>query len=294
MTDGTAPARAPLADWLALIRFSHTVFALPFALLALFVATDGRPPLRVLVLCVLAMVAARTAAMAYNRWLDRAIDARNPRTRNREIPRGAIAPRQALALALIAGAGFVVVAAWLAPICGWLALPTLALLFGYSHAKRFTASCHLWLGAALGLAPAAAWLAAHGAIEPTLVAALVLGLGVMLWVAGFDILYACQDADFDRREGLHSWPARLGIPNALRLARALHAAAALGFLAFGFVAALGWIWFVGVLLASGLLALQHRIVKADDLSRVNLAFFTLNGVVGLWMLAVGLLDLWLL
>ncbi len=293
MTADNASRGTGFADWFALIRFSHTVFALPFALIALFVATGGRPSLLVLVLCVLAMVAARTAAMAYNRFADRELDARNPRTRGREIPRGAIAARHALLLALGAGAVFVAIAAVIAPICGLFALPVLALLFGYSHAKRFTSLCHLWLGAALGLAPAAAWLAARGALDASITAPLVLGLGVALWVAGFDVLYACQDTDFDRKAGLFSLPARWGPQRALSVARGLHAGAALLFAAFGFVTALGWIWYAGVAVAAILLALQHRLVRADDLSRVDLAFFTLNGAIGVWMLAVCLAELWL-
>ena len=294
MSGETVHARSvTLRDWLALIRFSHTIFALPFALIALLCATAGRPPLRVLGLCVLAMVAARTAAMAYNRFADRELDGRNPRTRGREIPRGVISPPAALALALGAGAVFVLAAALLAPLCGWLALPVLAVLFGYSHAKRFTALCHLWLGVALGLAPPAAWLAGRGELDTSIVASLILGLGVSLWVAGFDVLYACQDVDFDRGEGLFSLPVRLGPARALGVARIAHAFAVLCFAGFGFLAGLGIVWHLGLALAALLLFLEHRVVRADDLSRINLAFFTLNGAVGIAMLAAVIFDLWL-
>lgn len=286
-----APA---LRDWLALIRFSHTIFALPFALIALLVATAGRPPLRLLGLCVLAMVAARTAAMAYNRFVDREIDGRNPRTRGREIPRGAIRPGAVLALALGAAAVFVGTAWLIAPLCGWLAIPVLAVLFGYSHAKRFTALSHLWLGAALGLAPPAAWLAARGTVDGSVFAPLVLGFAVAVWVAGFDILYACQDVDFDRGAGLFSLPVRLGPGRALVLARLFHGLAVGAFILFGAIAAMGWVWFAGVGGSAVLLALQHRLVRPDDLSRIDLAFFTLNGAVGLAMLGCAALDLWVL
>ena len=286
-------ARPEVRDWLSLIRFSHTIFALPFALIAVLFATSGRPPVRVLTLCVLAMVAARTAAMAYNRYVDRAIDARNPRTRGRELPRGAIRPGAALALALGAAAAFVVCAFLLAPTCGWLSLPVLVILLGYSHAKRFTSLCHLWLGVALGLAAPAAWVAARGAIDATIAAPLVLGLGVTFWVAGFDVLYACQDLEFDRAEGLFSLPARLGPVRALSIARGLHAIAAILFALFGLAVGAGFCWYLGVAAAGLLLVHEHRLVRADDLSRIDLAFFTLNGAVGLAMLAVAVADLWL-
>ena len=176
----------------SLVRLSHSVFALPFALLSLLVATDGRPSPLLLLLVVAAVVAARTAAMAFNRWADRELDAANPRTAGREIPRGVVRPQQALWLALGAGAVFLLACRLLSPLCFWLGLPTLAWLYGYSYAKRFSSLCHVWLGLALGLSPVAAWLAADGAFGPRLWTPVALGAAVALWVAGFDVLYACQ------------------------------------------------------------------------------------------------------
>lgn len=275
-----------------LVKLSHSVFALPFALLALLVAAGGRPSPRLIGLVVAAVVAARTAAMAFNRFADRELDAANPRTRMREIPRGAVSPAAALTLALGAGAVFLGAAWLLSPVCFWLGLPTLAWLYGYSYAKRFSSLCHLWLGAALGIAPVAAWLAHDGAFGPRLWAPLVLGLAVAVWVAGFDVLYACQDDAFDRARGLFSIPARLGRPGALWVSRALHALAVVGFAAFGALAPLGGAYQAGVALAAVLLALQHRLVRADDLSRIDAAFFTANGTLAIVMFAAGCVDLY--
>jgi 4-hydroxybenzoate polyprenyltransferase len=290
---GIAPTRATARDWLSLIKFSHSVFALPFALMALLVATAGAPSLRLLALVVAAMVCARSAAMAYNRYVDRDIDASNPRTRSREIPRGVLAPRTVLGFACVCGLGFVAVAHALGPACFWLSVPTLALLFGYSHAKRFTALAHVWLGAALGLAPVAAWLAATGTLGADLLTPAVLGLGVTAWVAGFDVVYACQDEAFDRGRGLHSLPARLGARRALSVARVLHAAAIAGFVGFGLLAGLGAVYLIGIGLAALLLLLEHRLVRPGDLSRIDLAFFTMNGFVGLAVLGCTALDIYL-
>jgi 4-hydroxybenzoate polyprenyltransferase len=289
---GGAAPRAGVGDWLRLVRFSHTVFALPFALVTLLVATGGRPAAGLLAKVVLAAVAARTAAMAYNRWADRDVDARNPRTAGRELPRGVIRPGQALALAAGAGAAFVAVAFWLQPLCGWLAVPVLALLLGYSHAKRFTAASHGWLGVALGLAPPAAHLAATGRADASLVAPLVLGLGVAAWVAGFDLVYACQDAAFDRAHGLHSLPARAGVPRALRAAAGAHALAAVAFAGYGLLAGLGAPYWAGVAVTVALLVREHRLVRPDDLRRVNEAFFTMNAAVSLSLLCATALDLY--
>lgn len=282
-----------LKDWFALIRFSHSIFALPFALISLLVATGGRPGVRTLLLVVLAMVCARSAAMAYNRFADRDLDAANPRTREREIPRGAIRARAALGFALVCSAAFVATARLLNTACFWLSLPTLAVLLGYSHAKRFTSLSHVWLGIALGLASPAAWIAARGAFDASFVASVVLGLGVTAWVAGFDVVYACQDEAFDRSRGLHSLPARLGAARALVVARLLHAVAIVGFAGFGAWTGLGVAYFLGVAATALLLAFEHRLVRPGELGRVDMAFFTMNGVVGLAMLAFTAIDLYL-
>lgn len=278
----------------SLVRLSHSVFALPFALLSLLAATDGRPSLRLLSLVTVAVVAARTAAMAYNRFADRDVDAVNPRTAGREIPRGVVSPAAALGLTGAASLVFVVVCWALAPLCGWLSLPTLGWLLGYSHVKRFSSLCHLWLGVALGLSPLAAWLAADGAFGPRTIAPAVLGAAVAVWVAGFDVLYACQDEEFDRAHGLFSLPVRLGAARAMWLARLLHASALLGFVLFGLLVPLGWLYQVGVGLAALLLAWQHRLLRPGDLRRIDMAFFTANGTIAVVMFAIGCLDLYLL
>lgn len=295
--------RAGFGDWVSLVKFSHTIFALPFALASLLVATGGQPSLGLLALVIVAMVCARTAAMAYNRLVDRRIDALNPRTRGREIPAGILSPFAVAMLVMAASAGFLVTAGVLGRACLWMAVPTLVVLLGYSHAKRFTVAVHLWLGVALGLAPPAAWLAARGEFTADLVVPSVLGAAVAVWVAGFDILYACQDSAFDAEQGLHSVPARFGRLRALWLARGLHALAVVGFAGFGVLAhgllvdqetgvGLGWIYQVGVLVAAVLLFQEHRLVRADDLSRIGAAFFTMNGAVGLAMLGFVAVDLY--
>lgn len=278
----------------SLVRLSHSVFALPFALLSLLAATGGRPSWRLLGLVVAAVVAARTAAMAYNRFADRDVDASNPRTAGREIPRGVVSAPAALALALGAGGVFLVVCRLLSSLCGWLALPTLVWLLGYSHVKRFSSLCHLWLGVALGISPVAAWVAADGAFSERTVAPAVLGLAVAVWVAGFDILYSCQDEGFDRANGLFSLPARWGAVPAMWIARALHVMAIVGFAAFGLLVPLGVGYQGGVLLAAALLVWQHRLLRPGDLSRIHTAFFTANGTIAVAMFVIGCVDIYLL
>lgn len=283
---------AAARDYLSLIKFSHSVFALPFALIALLVVTAGAPGWTTLALVIAAMVCARTAAMAYNRFADRDIDARNPRTAGRELPSGKIRPGNALALTLAASAGFVASAFALAPLCGWLALPVLAVLLGYSHAKRFTALSHAWLGLALGLAPPAATLAARGTLVSGTLDAALLGVAVLVWVAGFDVLYACQDIEFDRNNGLHSLPARLGAATAMRVAQLAHLLAAALFVVYGVRAGLGWGYGVAVALAIAFLVYEHRLLAPHDLRRIDMAFFTMNGLVGISLLLGTLVDLY--
>jgi 4-hydroxybenzoate polyprenyltransferase len=293
-----------IRELLELIRFSHTVFALPFALLAALMAwhyraqqTPPRPWRWIeLVGIVLCMVLARSAAMAFNRLADRELDARNPRTATRHLPQGALSVRLVAVFAAVCAAGFVASTLLFLPN-GWplrLAVPVLLFLLGYSYAKRFTVLAHFWLGAALMLAPLCAWIALLG-LE-SLAPAALLGGAVLLWVAGFDIIYACQDAEVDRREGLHSIPARLGIAGGLRLAAVCHAGtlALLAMVPWAYpVAAFGWIYGVGVGLIALLLAYEHLLVRPDDLSRVQVAFFHVNAVVSLGLLGIAALDLWL-
>ncbi|HZN38484.1 MAG TPA: UbiA-like polyprenyltransferase [Planctomycetota bacterium] len=281
-------------NFASLVKLSHSVFALPFALLSLLAATAGRPSPSVLLLVVAAVVSARTAAMAYNRYADRDIDRSNPRTAGREIPRGAVSPRAALALTAASGLVFVGVCWLLSPLCLLLSVPTLAWLLAYSHMKRFSALCHVWLGIALGLSPLAAWLAADGAFGPRLCAPLVLGVGVALWVAGFDVLYACQDEAFDRAHGLHSIPARFGVRRAMWCSRALHGGAVVGFASFGLLVPLGIVYQAGVGLAVLLLVWEHRLLRPDHLARIQAAFFTANGAIAIAMFTAGCIDIYLL
>jgi len=283
-----------VADYFSLVRFSHSVFALPFALCGAWLAAGGPPELRTLGLVVVCAVAARTAAMSFNRLADAELDARNPRTAAREIPAGRVRPRAAWALVGGSAALFVGGAWLLNPLAGWLALPVLAVLLGYSWMKRVHWSAHLVLGLALGLAPLGAWIAVRGQIDASMVPALWLALAVLSWVAGFDLIYACQDADFDRRSGLHSIPARFGVARALALSALLHTGTLIALLLVGWSAGLSWIWWASLALAGVLLLWEHRIVRPDDLSRVNLAFFTLNGWLGLLLFAGLALDRWLL
>ncbi|MBK8098271.1 MAG: UbiA family prenyltransferase [Planctomycetes bacterium] len=292
------PVKPGLRDFASLVKFSHSVFALPFALLSLLVATAGRPPWPLLALVVVAAVAARTAAMAYNRLRDAAIDAANPRTASREIPRRVISRRAAGRLTFAASVVFVGVAVAIGPTCGLAALPVLAWLLAYSHMKHWTAACHLWLGVALGLAPIAAWIAAADhtggvAAGTSLWMPLLLGGAVALWVAGFDVLYACQDEAFDRAHGLHSIPAAIGAPAAMWLARGLHATAFSGFAAFGVAAGLQRGYLMALVAAAGLLIWQHRLLRPGDLRRIHTAFFTANGTLSVVILVGGCVDLYL-
>jgi 4-hydroxybenzoate polyprenyltransferase len=281
-----------LKSYLSLVKFSHSIFALPFALMGAWLAGRGVPPLGVLGWIVVAAVAARTAAMGFNRLVDRGIDAKNPRTARREIPAGVISPGRAALLVGVSAVVFVAASFALNPLCGRLAPVVLVVLLGYSFAKRFTALVHFWLGLALGLAPPAAWLAVRGSLEGDVSAPLLLGLAVLSWVAGFDLIYSCQDAEYDAGRGLHSVPARFGVPRALNLARGLHTLTVvlLGLVAWR--ADLSWIFLVALVLAAALLVWEHSIVSADDLSRVDMAFFTLNGWVGVGLFLGTALDLW--
>lgn len=292
-------------DILEMIRFSHTLFALPFALLAAVMAwTRGarqQPPTlwrwQELLGIVLCMVTARSAAMAFNRIADWRLDAENPRTRLRHLPAGTLSVASVNAFALVMSAGFVSSTLVFLPnrLPIYLSLPVLAFLLGYSYTKRFTALAHFWLGAALMLAPISAWIAIRGAqvlSDPLdLSPAVVLGGAVLLWVAGFDMIYACQDVEFDVAAGLHSVPVRLGVAGTLRLAAACHLGMVLLLLALPLVYPLGWIYLTGIVAVAALLAYEHWLVRPDDLTRVNVAFFQVNAVVSLGLFLVASLDL---
>lgn len=272
--------------YLELVRFSHTLFALPFALMALFLATPGQwPTLRTTAWILVCMVGARSAAMAYNRLVDRDVDARNPRTRGRHLPAGFVRVAEVVALVLVASAVFVGGAFMLNRLAFALSPVVLIVLLGYSHLKRFTALCHFGLGVALGLAPLGVWIAVRGTIDASVAVPATLGLAVLCWVTGFDILYACQDVEFDRGAGLHSIPARLGVPRALLVARLLHATMLVLLIVLGVLAQLSTVYAVGVALTAILLVVEHRLVRANDLSRIDVAFFTVNGCISLLLCA---------
>lgn len=285
-----------LRIFLDMVRFEHTIFALPFAYLGMLLAANyplggaGRlPGLRQFFWITLAMAGARTFAFAINRHADRFYDARNPRTADRPIPTGRLSPGATLAygaLALLVLA----IAAWQLNELTLKLLPgAIVLLVGYSYTKRFTWLSHWVLGATDGLAPAGAWVAVRAAVDPP---AWLLWLAVTFWIAGFDLIYACQDTDFDRREGLHSVPARFGNAVALRLAQVNHVLTVILLAAVGGLMGLGWIYWLGVAAVAGLLVYEHSLVSPTDLSRVNLAFFTINGYIAVTIFAATLVALY--
>jgi 4-hydroxybenzoate polyprenyltransferase len=261
---------------LEMIKWEHSVFALPFALCGAMLAAGGFPTAHQLAWIVVAMVAARSAAMAFNRLADASIDAANPRTSTRALPAGHLTPAFVATFVVVSTAIFVVAAAQLNRLSLWLSPVALAVLLLYSYTKRVTRWSHLVLGLALGIAPSAAWIAVRGSLDPRI---LLLTAAVTFWVGGFDVLYACQDFDFDRQAGLYSIPRFVGIGRALWIARAFHVIMLL--LLVGFVVAfgLGKLAIVGVMVAAALLAYEHSLVSANDLSRLNAAFFTMNGVI---------------
>ena len=277
----------PIGRFLQLIRFSHTIFALPFALGALFVAAGGWPPARTLLLVLVCMVLARTAAMLFNRLADWSIDKRNPRTatRHRLVPKPA-----AWALLVLTAAGFIATAAAINRLSGLLSPVALAIIFFYSLTKRFTDATHFFLGLALAVAPAGAWIAQTGRLE---LPPLVLGFGVICWVAGFDLIYATQDVEFDRREGLRSMVVKLGVRRSLRAAQWLHLAMFAALLAFGFVAGLGAIYHLAMPLIAAALVYEHRSTGELDVAAINRAFFQSNAFVSAVFLVAVCADLWL-
>jgi 4-hydroxybenzoate polyprenyltransferase len=273
--------------FLEMIKFPHTVFALPFAFTGAVLAARGLPTGYQALWIASAMVGARTAAMGLNRLIDAEIDARNPRTRGRAIPagllgKGTVAVFIALSLVL-----FLYSAHRLNDLCLYLSPVAVALLVLYSYCKRFTSMSHLVLGLCLAAAPAGAWIAVRGSLD---MPAILLGLGVLFWVAGFDVLYALQDLDFDRSAGLHSIPARLGVPGSLLVARLFHLVLPLILLALFFMLGLGYVFLAGILLSSVLLIHEHRLLKGGDLKKLDAAFFNINGYISVAILAFTLID----
>jgi 4-hydroxybenzoate polyprenyltransferase len=271
------------------IKFEHTVFALPFAYIAMVLAAGGWPGWWTVAWVTAAMVGARTCAMATNRVVDRRIDAANPRTAGRHLPRGLLRAADLKALAIAGAALMMVAAAMLNPLCLLLAPLALVFLVGYSYTKRFTWTSHWILGFTDGIAAAGGWIAVRERFDAP---ALVLWFALTVWIAGFDLIYACQDVDFDRAHGLHSVPARFGIPAALRLARLDHALTAAALALLGVLTGLGVVYWLGWLIVVALLAYEHSLVSAQDLSRLDMAFFNVNGYISVITFVAAVAGLW--
>ena len=281
----------PIGRYLDLIKFEHTIFALPFALISLLVASNGRPAWSVLLWVLVAMVGARSAAMAFNRLVDARIDAANPRTSDRHIPAGTISAKGTGLFVVLAAALLVLAAYMLNPLCFYLSPVALLVVLGYSYMKRFSPLAHLVLGLGLGIAPVGAWLAVRGEFAAF---PLWLAAGVLFWVAGFDTIYACQDVEHDRRVGLHSLASRMGVEKALMLSRVFHVLS-VAFMAGAFRRAdnLGVVSLLGVVVMAGLLAWEQAIVRGGDMRRIDKAFFEINSWIGMVLLAAVLVDLYL-
>jgi 4-hydroxybenzoate polyprenyltransferase len=275
---------------LEMIKWEHSIFALPFALTAVLLASNGVPGWRTLGWILLAMITARSSAMAFNRWADADLDAANPRTQNRAIPAGLLSREFVLGFTVLMAFGFLVAAAELNRLTLYLAPFVLLVLLGYSYMKRITRWSHLVLGLALGLAPSAAWIAVRGSLDPRI---LVLTAAVMLWVGGFDVLYACQDFEHDRQAGLHSIPQSLGVAIAFLVARLMHLAMLGLLITFAYLFHFGIAGWLGIAAAALLLLYEHAIVSPGDMRRLNAAFFTMNGVIATVFLIFVAADVWL-
>jgi 4-hydroxybenzoate polyprenyltransferase len=275
------------AVFLAMIRFEHTVFALPFAYIAALLTEKRIPSGHDIFWVTMAMVGARTAAMSLNRLIDREIDAKNPRTADRALPQGLISARYVWLSVFLSFVLLLVAARQLSPLALKLFPLAVLILWFYSYTKRFTWASHFYLGFTLGLAPVATWVAITNHFAP---APLLLGFGVLFWVAGFDIIYACMDYDFDRKERLYSIPARFGISRALWVARVCHALAPVFFMLAGAVLNLGLFYLAGVVFAVAVLVYEHRLLQPDDLSRAGVAFFNMNGILAVGMFLFTVLD----
>jgi 4-hydroxybenzoate polyprenyltransferase len=272
-------------EWGRMVKFSHSIFALPFALSGAALAAAGHGvTVRQILWIVVAMVGARNAGMSFNRLADHRYDGLNPRTSGRHLPLARLSRRAVWILAVACAALFVGASFALNLWCGLLSPVALAIVLGYSYSKRFTWASHAWLGLALAMAPVGGWLAVRGSVSGV---AWLLAAAVLAWVAGFDIVYACQDVEFDRATGLHSLPARLGVRGALVVARLLHACSLAAMAAVGIVAGLHPVYWLGLVVVAAVLAWEHRLVRHDDLSRLGVAFFNMNAIVSvLYLVAV--------
>jgi 4-hydroxybenzoate polyprenyltransferase len=272
---------------LEMIKFEHTIFALPFAFTGALLAAKGVPQWRTIIWITVAMVGARSAAMGFNRWADRVFDADNPRTKVRALPKGLVTPAQVVLFTAISSLLLVYAAYRLNTLSFVLSPLALAIVFFYSYTKRFTFLSHAFLGFAISLAPIGAWIAVRGRIEAP---ALVLGAAVLFWLLGFDVLYALQDMDFDRKAGLHSIPQRFGIGRSLWISRISHVITMAALFWLYALLSLGWIYLAGVLIALCLIIYEHTLVKEHDLSKLNMAFFNMNGYISVTIFVFTLLD----
>ncbi len=274
--------------FIKMIKLEHTVFALPFAFVGMFLAAQGIPSWHVILWVIVAMVGARSAAMGMNRYADAEIDARNPRTASREIPAGNISKKSTIFYIIISLLIYFVATFMLNKLTAILSPIPILIFVLYAYAKRFTNFCHVILGIALGLAPVCAWIAVTGSID---LPPFILGFAIMAWVAGFDILYAIQDIEYDINEGLHSIPSALGIQGSLILARVLHVIAIILFAALMGVSDLGYIYLAGVLISAAFLFYEHSLISKDDLSKLNVAFFNMNAYISITIMVFSIVDI---
>ncbi len=289
MDTNTASPIEKLKILLEMIKFQHTIFALPFAYAGALLARRGMPGLAESLWILLAMGGARTVAMGINRIVDRGFDAENPRTKDRALVKGDVGMFEAWLMVIIAAAIYFLAAWNLTPLSFRLSPFFLAVICFYSYTKRFTPFCHLFLGFAIGLAPVAGWIAIANNIG---LVPILLGTGVMFWIAGFDVLYACMDAEFDRKRGLHSIPAWLGKEKAFKVSEIFHVIAFGAFAATGIAAHLDWIYFVGIAATFVLLVMQRKVITPNDLSKMNIAFFRLNATISVVLFFATALSLW--
>ena len=269
------------------IKIAHTVFALPFAVMSAFLAAEGMPGLDKLIWILIAMFGARNGAMAFNRIVDSKLDRLNPRTKDRALPARKSTAKQYWVFLILSSFVFLFSAYMLNSLAFALSPVALGIIFGYSFAKRFTSLSHLWLGVAISIAPVGAWVAVREEIS---IESLVLGTAVVFWLVGFDIIYSCMDVDSDRSNNLHSIPQKFGVRTALRLAFSSHCMMILFLILLLFIPALGWVYFFGVILTAGLLFYEHSLVREDDLSLVNVAFFNINGIISVLLMLFVIVD----
>ena len=269
------------------IKIAHTVFALPFAVMSAFLAAEGMPGLGKLIWILIAMFGARNGAMAFNRIVDSKLDRLNPRTKDRALPARKSTAKQYWVFLILSSFVFLFSAYMLNSLAFALSPVALVIIFGYSFAKRFTSLSHLWLGVAISIAPVGAWVAVREEIS---IESLVLGTAVVFWLVGFDIIYSCMDVDSDRSNNLHSIPQKFGVRTALRLAFSSHCMMILFLISLLFIPALGWVYFFGVTLTAGLLFYEHSLVREDDLSLVNVAFFNINGIISVLLMFFVIVD----